>query len=823
MVAGPFFSPVIIESIVPPEKDPDLFVGQLVKLRRIVNPPGRTASPPQDVILPHIGILRCLILAAVACSIGCRSSAPSAKAPGETTWGIYRFDDHFSSAVVSAPGASSAVGMAEPLRWDFNEPKTAWRLVRGRGGFRPGELVLKGEEGTAVIQAPLEPQIDWTHYEAMRIRMIAEGGKEIKVRLGNQELKQPLGPAREYRVYRFDLKPDKTSYTSTLAIMPTDDLSAAVGIDFIELIPRKETLASPAGLTAIGKGDEYRNTIFAHAPASISYEVAVAKRPVLHFGMGASGTAPVVFRVFAGPSKTALFSKTLGNQEAWEDVEVDLAAYAGTTTRFVFETESSAPDAVGFWANPLIASTAPKSRPNILMYVVCTLRPDHTGVYGYRRDTTPFLKQLGDSGVVFDDAVSQAPWTKPSVASILTSLYSYTHGINDLTETIPQGAVTLAQRLRAAGYVTASVVASPFGGRQSGLDRGFDYAVEMPAVERHAEAADRDTNSAAINRAIVPWLDHHRNEPMFLFVLATDPHAPYRAPAEFERLFANPAETPEFDRQFETMWGVRQYGGGAAVTPADMREAGIEPDGFMRRAVERYDAKIRHNDKQIENLVGKFKQLGVLDNTLVVVSSDHGEEFWEHGFGAHGHTLYQELVHAVLLFWNPRLLPKPRRVAEPVQLMDVMPTILEMSGATIPPTAEGQSLVPLLHGERFTRTTEMVSTKFAVPTAKPGGGLPSNLTDTFARFEPGWKLIYRAQAARARMKEIELYDRRADPLDRNDVSAGHPEVVSKMRSGIDRWLGVQQQVKLKLGAAGSRPLDARTIERLRSLGYLAGK
>ena len=132
-----------------------------------------------------------------------------------------------------------------------------------------------------------------------------------------------------------------------------------------------------------------------------------------------------------------------------------------------------------------------------------------------------------------------------------------------------------------------------------------------------------------------------------------------------------------------------------------MRKAGINPDKFIKRAVDRYDGEILHNDRSFGLLVDKLKQLGVLDNTLIVVVSDHGEEFWDHGWTAHGHSLYQELTHCALLMWNPKLLPAPRRVANPVQLVDVMPTVLDLLGLKIPEVAEGQSLVPLRRAHRF--------------------------------------------------------------------------------------------------------------------------
>ncbi len=391
------------------------------------------------------------------------------------------------------------------------------------------------------------------------------------------------------------------------------------------------------------------------------------------------------------------------------------------------------------------------------------------------------------------------------------------------SDTIPRGAATMAEQLRAAGYVTASIVANPFAGRASGLERGFDYVMEYPVVQRQrTDAVDRGTDSAAINRAIMPWLERHRDEPLFLFVLSTDPHAPYRPPAEFEQRFANPDETEQFNRDYAKLRDIRAYGGGATVNRAEIRAKGVDPDQFLRRAVDRYDGEVAHNDRSLATLTGKLKDLGVLDNTLVVVASDHGEEFWEHGLGAHGHSLYSELIHVVLMMWNPKLIPHGRRVPDTVQLIDIFPTVLDVLGLKPPEGIEGRSLAPLLAGAKLGALPAM-STKLALPAAKPGGAVPENLTDTIARVEPEWKLIYRVQPARAHLKQLELYDRRTDRADRSDVVAQHPEVAERMKSEVLKWMERENAVKLRIGPGGAKPLDNATLERLRSLGYLGGK
>ncbi len=757
-----------------------------------------------------------LILAA-----GCRK-APAPPHPAAEVFTPYRFDDQFpASATVSASPVPSSALMADPVVWhNFNsENDITWILLRGRMGFRQGDLVVKGEGSSPVIQAPGQPLIDWSRYEAVEVRMLAEGGKETKIKIGNEEYKQKLGSLREYHDYRFDLHIDDSG-SRPLAFMPTDGLFDLVAIKSIALIPRKADFPQPAGRQSIGKQEEYRNTLYVHSPSTVTFEVPVSKDARLHFGIGITEKkSPVTFRLTAGSNE--LYSKTVTNPDTWEDVDVDLSRYGGRNVKLAFETSAEKQGTVGLWANPLLTSKAPK-RPNVLIYMIDTLRADHASLYGYARDTTPFLKKLGVAGLVFENCQVQATWTKPSTASLLTSLYSFTHGIVNDYDTIPKGAATMAEQLRAAGYVTAGIVANPFAGRISGLQRGFDYLDEWAVIQRYRnDAEDRGTDSAAVNKIVFPWLEQHREEPFFLYVHTTDPHAPYRPPAGFEEKFANPAETAEFNRTYKRLVDKREYGGGAVVNRAGCLRNGVNPDRFIHQAMDRYDGEILHNDWSLEQLAGKLKQLGVLDNTLIVVVSDHGEEFWEHGWTAHGQSLYQELAHGVLLMWNPKLISAARRVAEPVQLIDVMPTVLDLLSLKIPDVVQGQSLAPFAKGQPFQRRGPVMTSRYASPHAK--GFVPENGTDTVALLDANWKLIYRDKAKEVGMNKVELYDRRTDRADANNVAAQHPAEVSRMVTEIGKWLDAEKQIKNFLGRGTQATMDPKTLEQLRSLGYLGGK
>jgi arylsulfatase A-like enzyme len=764
------------------------------------------------------GFLGLLILPVVGCR---KASAPPQ--PAAEVFRPYRFDEEFrSSGTVSASPVPSAATMADPIVWhNFNSEKNiTWDLVRGRMGFRQGDLIVKGDGSTPVIMAPRQSFIDWSHYEAVEIRMLAEGGKEIKIKIGNDEFRRQIGPLRQYNDYRFEIKFSDPA-PRPLLVMPTDGMFDLVAIKSIRLVPRKAEFTEPVGRQFVGKRDEYRSILYVHSPSTIAFEIPIPKQGRLHFGMGIMDKkSPVTFRVTADAKE--LYSTTISDADAWEDKNLDLTSYAGRKVRLAFETSTAKQGTVALWANPLLTTSALKKRPNVLIYMIDTERADHSSLYGYNRDTTPFLKKLGAQGLVFEDSTVQATWTKPSVASLQTSLYSYTHGIINDTDTIPKGATTLAEQLRAAGYVTAGIVANPFAGRLSGLQRGFDYLSEWAVIQRNrTDAHDRATDSEAVNKIVFPWLEQHRDEPFFLYAHTTDPHAPYRPPAGFEEKYANPADTPEFDRNYKGLRKLGEYGGGTVISRAGCVKNGVNPDRFIRRATDRYDGEILHNDWSLEQLAGKLKQLGILDDTLIVVVSDHGEEFWEHGWTAHGQSLYNELTHGLLLMWNPKLIPTPRRVAEPVQLIDVMPTILDLLDLKIPDMVEGQSLAPFARGQAFHRRGPVMTSRFASPHAH--GMVPENGIDTIAMLDAGWKLIYREKGKQAGLNKVELYDRHADRGETQNIAARNPHEVDRMMTEIGKWIAAQKQIRSVLGAGAKATLDQQTIEKLRSLGYLGGK
>lgn len=757
-----------------------------------------------------------LLIAAAFLLSGCARTDPDAQ--------VFRLDDHLAAAEVSAPSVRSFVDEAVPLRWDFEEQAVTWRPVSGRMGFKAsGELIIKGEGTYPVITSPAGDSIDWARYDSILIRMLSTGGRVIRIKFEDQEYGQELGPPNQFQVYRFALNLNTPSYKGRLDILPTDSPSAPVAIDSIELQPRRMSFPEAAGLRFVGKDSDFRRAIYLHSPGTIRWSIHVPPKAVLRFAVGiAKDGAGVRFLVRRGRGGEILYETEAESATAWRDVEIDLGVYAGRRLDLVFETQGE--KAVGFWANPVVATLEPKARPNVLVYMIDTLRAGHTSLHGYGRQTTPFLEGFGSEGVVFEDCHVQATWTKPSVVSLLTSLYPVAHRVQDFTDTIPPGATTLAEVLRGEGYVTATITGNPFSGRNSGLERGVDYLMEYPVLHRRRNRSEAATDSTALNAVAFPWLERHAGEPLFLYLHSTDPHSPYHPPAPFEALFADPAESRQFQRDNDKLRDIgRLYGGDAVFQPKEARAKGVDPEQWRRRATDRYDGEIAHNDHSIEKLIAKLSDLGILENTLVVVVSDHGEEFLEHGWTSHGHSLYQELTHSLLLMWNPALLPEPRRVSEPVQMVDVLPTILDLLGIESDGLFQGASLAGLIRGEEDGMPRTVLSSRLPEGGAAVEDAIPESRTGTYLRLDHGWKLIYRDRARLVGLPEIELYNRRADPLDADNVAAANPERASQMLQHLKEWTVGQRQVAELLGRGSPSSMDAATLERLRSLGYIGDR
>ncbi|MBK7878691.1 MAG: sulfatase [Planctomycetes bacterium] len=373
-------------------------------------------------------------------------------------------------------------------------------------------------------------------------------------------------------------------------------------------------------------------------------------------------------------------------------------------------------------------SPASQRRPNVLLVSIDTLRADHLGCYGYPRDTSPNLDRIARDGVCFERAVSTTSWTLPAHVSMLTGLPISVHGICDdrlwsRTDAIgrrippPLRGTFVSETLQAAGYATAGFFSFDFLDSIYGFGLGFDAwercgadvfsdpelrdeflalraAGEFAAIEgfleRNAARMERGrrTTPETLDRAIA-WLDQHERDepkdPFFLFVHLFDVHDPYKPPPEYDR-FGDPAYSGSIDGRIDTSKNEVLYTG---LSRAD-----------IARRISLYDGGIAFVDHQLGRLFDRLGALGVDENTLVIVTSDHGEEFFEHGRQGHHRQLYMESLHVPLLMRWPARFPADRRVEGTVGLIDIVPTVLAAAGVRAPNPLSGADLAPFARGEQ---------------------------------------------------------------------------------------------------------------------------
>jgi arylsulfatase A-like enzyme len=430
-----------------------------------------------------------------------------------------------------------------------------------------------------------------------------------------------------------------------------------------------------------------------------------------------------------------------------------------------------------------------QSRFNLVLIGVDTLRRDHLGCYGYNRATSPNIDLLASEGVLFEEVVSQSPWTLPSFATVFTSLYPTQHGAgtfssgsahfgNSMRTSFPP----LAMMLLKNGYSTGAIINGPALAPEYGVDRGFESYNGRPNWD--SRPADRVTADA------LEWIDEHKGDPFFIFVHYFDPHVPYAPPPPYDRLF-DPGYNGRVGRSFDR--ATYSYARQALSIEGDPR---AESDWNHIRAL--YDGEIKFTDDAVGRLLDGLKDRALRKNTLIVFLSDHGEEFFDHGGFEHGHTLFDELIKVPLVFSLPGVIPANVRVDDQVRLLDVLPTILDLMGIDPESHLEGSSLKPLMAGDGDTDGSEtgLLSRRFAYSESILYG------TEKKSIVAYPWKLIYDTVTG-----ERMLYDLAHDPGEHNNAIEYRPETRNMLEEVLFKTLcGISETWYIEL-AANTNTID----------------
>jgi arylsulfatase A-like enzyme len=413
-----------------------------------------------------------------------------------------------------------------------------------------------------------------------------------------------------------------------------------------------------------------------------------------------------------------------------------------------------------------------KEKPNVILISVDALRADHVGAYGYRENTTPHLDELARKGTLFHNHIADASWTLPSHAAMLTSQYSHVIGVEKIDQSIPKSTVTLPEVLKNYGYNTKGIISFAFVEPMYGFEQGFD---EYDTSNSYFNGEYRDKwykSSPDITDKAISWITKNKDKRFFLFLHYFDVHEAYNPPPPFDKLF-NASEN---------------------------------------EIVNAYDGEIAYTDYHLGRLFSQLSALDLTDNTLIIVTSDHGDAFMEHGVYGHEPTVYEEIIQTPLIVSLPARIPEAKAVFQQTQSIDVAPTVLDILGFPIPREFNGETLLPLILGK----------------------GTPKGREYTFSRVisqwyhketvrTPKYKLIHVYEPLNAsldnttRVHSYELYDLEQDSGEKKNLIAERPDVVSELKTVLDVWLSRGKDANVTVQPV---ELSEAAKKRLESLGYL---
>ena len=552
----------------------------------------------------------------------------------------------------------------------------------------------------------------------------------------------------------------------------------------------------------------FRSTL---APeATLRFEVGFGRRQGFDPSTSQSDPQPYELEVLARSAEgaeTRLWSATLvqpdaGETRAWQAIECSLPFESGD---LVFRSHGTAeaapaPTAPG-WANPRVCSTT-SARPieaaprNMIVFLMDTLRADHVGPLGHARGTTPNLDAIARDALVFSQANSTSSWTKASVASLMTSRLPSLHGVEGYPDRLRDSEVTLARVFSEAGYRTCAVgyntwVFNP----KFNLGSGFQDVFEVFDQSREGGA-----RADAVVAEALDWILRAPEKPFLLYVHTIDPHEPYVPDAQYRARFVEPY-AGELTGRLE---------GPGRHTPRKKKDVSEADLAFLRSL---YDAEIAFADAMLGQLAQRLAELGLWDETTLVFTSDHGEEFLDHGSWSHGGTLYQEQLHVPLVLKPPASAGvEARRCELPVSLLDVAPTLCELARLPLRPSFTGRSLLQVYRGSAAAHPI--------VAELRREGQHQVSVRD-------GDRKYIRTLLPRPRE---ELYDLALDPHEtRNFLKDAQPAQLAALRALVDEHLDSAPQrgyalefladgraVKARIVVRGSSELEGDLIDGERS-------
>jgi arylsulfatase A-like enzyme len=563
---------------------------------------------------------------------------------------------------------------------------------------------------------------------------------------------------------------------------------------------------------------ETRRSLIPPLPSRLTFDVKIPPDAVLQFSIGVSTLGepripPLVeFRIYAdaGNGEELCFDGTVRRFQPnqWLEHELDLSRWSGSNVRLTLETESrtlkqaSSKDSrsiaapfLALWGNPVLTSTSRRPRrPNLFLISIDCLRADHVGAYGYGRATTPNIDRVAADSVVFEEAVATSSWTLPTHMSMLTGLPPSLHGVVGRDHRLGRSVQYLPEFVASAGYEARGIGSSVIVSQIFGFERGF-HIYRFLEEPRAGQVIDDALDFVRLGRG----------HDQFLFLHLIDPHWPYYPPPPFRERFG---ERPEDISDLHDM-------AGRGHSPRNRQE--------IEDVISLYDGEIAYVDQELGRFFEGLKAMGLYDESLIVITSDHGEAFYEHGHWQHVESLYEEVVRVPLIVKWPGGSRKDR-ISTAVSLIGVFTTFLEQAKVSPRPMSSPPSLRSHLRQTEQSNRDDTIVSEVSWGPLGPRGSWPPPGTSMMISFRrEGLKYIATLgepsqSDPNPRILSEELYDLMSDPRERENLSDNRRAEITSFRKTLRAYL---RTARLRGGQPEQVELDPEARRMLESLGYIA--
>lgn len=736
----------------------------------------------------------------------------TAGAPWEGRWLGLSLIDHLNAASLRRDGTLIDFGTGDHFKYTL-------------GGWRSGWGKNLERDGVAYTHATTTSSRVFFHWErseevVARFRVQRVASTFFSLYVNNEPVEKVDITRVDWTTYEAKIPAEMVRAGVNYMLLRWQSTTPAMGedvaaaVDYIEILP-----AATAGKTELPRqasvlGEATRGTgkvpaLMLAPGTTLSYwlDVPEGQKPLL--GMSAGPATPTegaasertltVRAVDDDGDSTELLKQELSGGDA-SALSADLSPLAGKVVRLDVSVAGTG-DAklalaeAGIYLAPTAkpAETRPKApAKNVIVVMVDTLRADHVAAYGKTDTRAPALDAFAKAGVVFERFSAVEDWTKPSCATMLTGLYPVTHQTETDGAKLPDNVPMVTEEMQKLGIKTGGFVANGYVSGKFGFEKGWDSYTNYIRENKRTEAENvfRDAHA---------WIQKRKQagERFYAYVQTIDPHVPYDPPEELISLYD------------------KEYGGtirprNTAQLLEDIKKGKFKPTAEDKERVHAlYQGEITYHDKWFDDFLKKLDKQGLLEETLIVVVSDHGEEFWDHGSVGHGHQIHQELIHVPYIMHWKGTLEAGKRIAENHDHTCLVPTLFDAMDLKAPAYLEGQSVLGVAMGGHL---------------PGPKAGFSTHQGDREAVWSGRHKLLMRGPAS------THLYDLEADPHCQKNLEDTRPITLTYMRSLLGQFQGATSKrdwrdrasdaavatVKTK---AEQVQLDDETSDQLKALGY----